>query len=82
MEGGPMKTIKAGLKDIIYKDEGVLNGTPCFVGTRVPVSAILEYLSLGWSINDLKDSYPTVKPEYVSQLIHNLSDEFENHVTA
>ncbi len=72
-----MKTLKNELKDIIYSDDSVLSGTPCFKGTRVPVSVILEYLSLGWSINDLKESYPTVKPEYISRLIKAMSAEFE-----
>ncbi len=68
------------LKDIIYKDPGVLGGMPCFIGTRVPVATILEYLSLGWSINDLKASYPTVKSENISQLLIILSSKLQSHV--
>ena len=77
-----MKTIKKELKNIIYSDKNVLGGNPCFIGTRVTVATILEYLSLGWSIKDLKKAYPTVKSEYISQLIHTLSDEFKSHAKA
>ncbi len=74
-----MNDIKKELKDIVYKDPDVLGGTPCFVGTRVPVAAILEYISLGWSIRDLKKSYPTVKTEYIVKLIKNFSKDFTVH---
>ncbi|MEK7571372.1 MAG: DUF433 domain-containing protein [Patescibacteria group bacterium] len=74
-----MNSIKKELKHIIYKDKEILGGTPCFVGTRVPVATILEYLSLGWSINELKESYPTVKTEHIAQLLSTLSSEFQAH---
>ena len=63
--------------DFIEVNKDVLNGIPVFKGTRVPVSLILEYLASGWSINDLKDSYPTVKSEYISMLLKNWSQEFQ-----
>lgn len=77
-----MKKVKQEFKEIIYSDKEILNGTPCFRGTRVPVSVILEYLSLGWSINDLKKSYPTVKSEYISLLIKTMSSELIINVKA
>ncbi len=43
-----MQPIKKELAEIIYTDADVLNGTPCFEGTRVPVSLVVEYLVLGW----------------------------------
>ncbi|HVA97098.1 MAG TPA: DUF433 domain-containing protein [Candidatus Acidoferrales bacterium] len=74
-----MKILNKDLKSIIEVQKDVLNGAPCFKGTRVPVSVILEYLALGWSINDLKESYPTVKPEYIEKLIRTYAKEFDRH---
>lgn len=77
---GYMQPIKKELADIIYSDEEVLSGTPCFKETRVPVPLILDYLALGWSLSDLKEFYPTVKTEYITKLIQVLSEEFTGHV--
>ena len=71
--------MKNTIKDIVYTDKNVLKGTPCFVGTRVSVATILEYLSLGWSISDLKNAYPTVKSEHISKLLNTLSSQFNTH---
>jgi uncharacterized protein (DUF433 family) len=68
--------IRKKVKNIIYRDKKVLKGTPCFIGTRVPVSLVLDYLSKGWSINDLKTSYPTVRSEYIAILLEAYSREF------
>ena len=75
-----MQPIKKELADSIYSDKEVLKGTPCFTGTRVPVSLILHYLALGWSLHDLKEFYPTVKTEQITKLIQVLSEEFTGYV--
>jgi uncharacterized protein (DUF433 family) len=78
-----MKIIHEELKDIIESQPDVLDNAPCFKGTRVPVSVILEYLALGWSINDLKESYPSVKTKYIEKLIRTYAKKFTTHaVTA
>jgi hypothetical protein len=35
------------LSDLIVSDPGVMSGTPCFRGTRVPVSVLFENLAAG-----------------------------------
>ena len=44
----------------IHSDPGILNGTPVFVGTRVPVRILLQYLSAGDSLDTFLDHFPTV----------------------
>jgi uncharacterized protein (DUF433 family) len=68
------------LAKIVYRDEEILGGTPCFQGTRVPVSLIVEYLVLGWTLADLKEFYPTVKPEHITRLMQVLAEEFAGDV--
>jgi len=50
---------------IVHSDPDILGGTPVFVGTRVPVQALIDYLEGGESIDAFLDGFPTVKREQV-----------------
>ncbi len=45
---------------VIHSDPDILGGTPVFVGTRVPVRALLDYLSAGETLEEFLDHFPTV----------------------
>jgi uncharacterized protein (DUF433 family) len=45
---------------IIHSDPEILGGTPVFVGTRVPVQALLDFLEGGDTIEEFLDNYPGV----------------------
>ncbi len=45
---------------IINRDPEILGGTPVFMGTRVPVSAIFDYLEAGDSLDEFLDDFPSV----------------------
>ncbi|MBI3795568.1 MAG: DUF433 domain-containing protein [Deltaproteobacteria bacterium] len=45
---------------VVYCDPDILGGTPVFVGTRIPVKALLDYLAGGHTLNDFLDDFPTV----------------------
>jgi uncharacterized protein (DUF433 family) len=45
---------------IIHTDPDILGGTPVFVGTRVPVKILLDYLEAGDSLNLFLDHFPSV----------------------
>jgi len=40
-----------------------MSGTPCFVGTRVPVKTIFDYLEGGETLDEFLDDFPTVTRE-------------------
>ena len=46
--------------EIIAKDRDIFGGTPVFVGTRVPVQALLDYLEGGQTLDEFLDDFPTV----------------------
>jgi uncharacterized protein (DUF433 family) len=46
--------------EIIAKDRDILGGTPVFLGTRVPVQALLDYLEGGQTLDEFLDDFPTV----------------------
>ncbi len=46
--------------EVIHSDPEILGGTPVFVGTRVPVQTLLDYLEGGHPLADFLDDFPTV----------------------
>jgi len=51
------------LKEIVHSDPEILGGTPVFVGTRVPVRILLDYLEDGEPLEEFLDNYPSVSRE-------------------
>jgi uncharacterized protein (DUF433 family) len=47
-------------KSVIHTDPEILGGAPVFVGTRVPVKALLDYVEAGHSLDDFLDDFPSV----------------------
>lgn len=45
---------------IVHSDPNILGGIPVFVGTRVPVQALIDYIEGGHSLNEFLDDFPTV----------------------
>ena len=57
-------------KDLpINVDKEILSGTPVFEGTRVPVSALLDNLEVGVSLDEFLENFPTVKREQAVQVL-------------
>ena len=46
--------------EVIHSDPEILGGTPVFVGTRVPVQTLLDYLEGGHPLAEFLDDFPTV----------------------
>ena len=51
------------LAGITYRDPDVLSGVPVFVGTRVPVRSLFDYLEGGDSLEEFLHQFPSVKRE-------------------
>ena len=45
---------------IIHSDPDILGGIPVFVGTRVPIKTLLDYLEAGDSLEVFLDHVPSV----------------------
>ena len=48
---------------VVHSDPKILGGTPVFVGTRVPVQSLFDYLGAGDSLDRFLDQFPTVSRE-------------------
>jgi uncharacterized protein (DUF433 family) len=53
----------------------IMGGTPVFIGTRVPVQTLFDYLEAGESIDDFLDGFPTVTREQVIALLEVLKKQ-------
>ncbi len=45
---------------LIEHSPDVLGDTPVFVGTRVPVRTLIDYIEGGHSLEDFLDDFPTI----------------------
>jgi uncharacterized protein (DUF433 family) len=48
---------------VIHSDPEIMGGTPVFIGTRVPLQTLLEYLEAGQPLDDFLEDFPTVARE-------------------
>jgi uncharacterized protein (DUF433 family) len=48
---------------ILHSDPDILGGTPVFVGTRVPVRTLFDYLEAGDSLDEFLRQFPSVRRE-------------------
>lgn len=51
------------LSQIVHSDPEIVSGTPVFVGTRVPVQILIDYLAGGDPLDEFLDNYPSVTRE-------------------
>jgi uncharacterized protein (DUF433 family) len=55
-----------GHLDLIEVRSGVRSGKPCFVGTRITVYDVLEYLAGGMSSGDIVADFPELTANHIS----------------
>ena len=48
------------LSEIVYSDPEILGGVPVFVGTRVPVQSLFDYLEGGETLDEFLRQFPSV----------------------
>lgn len=48
---------------VITSSSEILGGEPVFIGTRVPVRNLIDYLEAGDSLDDFLEAFPSVSRE-------------------
>ena len=48
---------------VVHSDPEILSGTPVFVGTRVPVQSLFDYIEGGDTLDEFLHQFPSVKRE-------------------
>ena len=62
----------------ITVDRDVMSGAPVFYGTRVPVSALVENLEAGISLDEFLDNFPTVTREQAVKVLEYFRSTLDN----
>jgi uncharacterized protein (DUF433 family) len=55
--------VKQNEPAVIHSHSEIMGGTPVFVGTRVPVETLLDYLKAGEPLSEFLEDFPTVTRE-------------------
>ena len=53
----------AAVATVVHSDPEIMGGTPVFVGTRVPIRNLIDYLAGGDSLEVFLDQFPSVSRE-------------------
>jgi uncharacterized protein (DUF433 family) len=63
---------------VVRSDPDILGGTAVFVGTRVPVQALIDYIEGRHSLKEFLDDFPTVSRELAVAAL----EQAKAHLTA
>lgn len=74
---GPTTMISTS--SILHSDPEILGGTPVFLGTRVPVGTLLDYLEAGDSLNEFLEDFPTVTREQAAAALRFAREMLVTH---
>jgi len=69
-------------ESLITADPKILDGTPVFKGTRVPIRILFEYLSDGLSLEYFLESFPSVTREHAANVLRLGQERIEHEVVA
>jgi len=59
---------------VIVIDPEIMNGTPCFRGTRVPFKNLIDYLEGGHSLGEFLRQFPSVTRDMAVQALEEAKD--------
>jgi len=59
---------------VIVADASIMNGTPCFRGTRVPFKNLIDYLEGGHPLDEFLRQFPTVTREMAVQALEEAKE--------
>jgi len=57
------------LDRIVQRDPDILSGTPVFLGTRVPIRTLFDYLEGGDTLDEFLRQFPSVRREQAIGLL-------------
>jgi uncharacterized protein (DUF433 family) len=65
---------------VVVSDPEIMNGTPCFMGTRVPFKNLIDSLEGGHSLGEFLRQSPTVSREQAIQALGTSADQSTPHL--
>ena len=70
------------MRSVVHSDSGILGGTPVFVGTRVPVKTLYDYLEAGDALDEFLEDFPSVSRDQAVAALELGREMTEAHATA
>lgn len=70
------------MPSVIIRDPDILSGIPVFMGTRVPVRNLIDYLEHGRSLDEFLEDFPTVQREQVIAALEEAKELLSVHAPA
>ena len=67
------------IPSVVHSDPDILGGIPVFVGTRVPVRTLLDYLAAGDTLETFLDHFPTVSREQAVAALSEANELLVSH---
>jgi len=69
-------------RHVVHCDPAILGGIPVFVGTRVPVKNLWDYLEAGDSVDRFLDHFPSVTREQALAVLQLAKEMLARHASA
>ena len=66
----------------IVRDPEILNGTPIFRGTRVPIRVLIESLESGDRLEEFLDNFPSVSKDQAIEVLDLFKESISNDEAA
>lgn len=57
---------------VVHSDPEILGGTPVFIGTRVPLKNLMDYVDAGDSMEEFLEDFPSVSREQVEMALSDM----------
>jgi uncharacterized protein (DUF433 family) len=61
-------------QELIISSPDILGGTPVFIGTRVPVKNLTDYIEAGDTLDEFLDDFPSVSREQAVEFIEQAKE--------
>lgn len=69
-------------QNVVVVDKEILGGIPVFIGTRVPVQTLIDYLEKGYPLEEFLDDFPTVTIEQAQAVLEQMKQMFLENADA
>ena len=64
---------------VIHSNPNIMGGAPVFVGTRVPVRNLMDYLAAGDSLAEFLEEFPSVTAEQAASALREAAGLWVSH---
>ena len=65
---------------VVHSDPEIMSGTPVFVGTRVPVATLFDYLKEGQPLSEFLEDFPSVSEGLAVAALEEAKEAFLGRV--